>query len=346
MSHAGTAVETEIDAGLESDIDASAEIEHVQAEARTYDEMDQDEVDRLARAQGWRPIAEYRGPPGRWVDAKSYLERGERDLPVLRDQNRRMTERLAKFEGEFTQLRQKLDQQGTTISEQHEILAEMRSFARNADQRGYERALAELEERQDNAAAAGDQVGVKQTREQIKALQESRPAGPEPEPTRTAAPPVRREAPPPPVEPPELTEIRGREPWIGTDPVLTPIVVAEDNKNARRYPDMPLGERFQLSVDNVKRNNPEYFPGHVPNRRQPAPPATPGTARAPGPGNRAPAANTIASIPDADDRAQAKRAFEKYRREFPDYTEAEYMEIYNNPKADVVDVQARSRKRG
>jgi hypothetical protein len=312
-----------------------------------YTQLSDAECERLAHVQGWRPLNEYHGVPGKWKTARDYLIDGEQSWPLMRQANRRMTERLASMDSEFSQLRKMLEATNNTVAEQREIMQELRSYARNANEEGYKRARAEIEQRQDDAAAAGDQAGVRAAREQLSALDEARPAPaaeprrePAREPARTQAPP-----PPPPREPPELTEIRRREPWIGVDPILTPIVVGEDNKLAAEFPEMPLMERFELAVANVKRANPRYFPSGgepQPRARQPAAPAASSTQRGPVTERRAAAANTIASIADPTERADARKAFERNKRHFGgDYTEAEFMEIYNNPHTDVIEVQRR-----
>src|SRR5580704_10846902 len=78
-------------------------------------------VEARAREMGWKPLAEYRGPPGRWQPAADFITRGENILPIVRDQNRRMTERIGKLEGEVTSLR-------STAQEQLQIIKDLRDM--------------------------------------------------------------------------------------------------------------------------------------------------------------------------------------------------------------------------
>jgi hypothetical protein len=326
---------------------------------RSYDELSDAECERLAAPQGWKPLAVYRGPPGQWSTAREFLKRADAEMPILRAQNRRMTEKLASYDNEFAQLRNTLNTQATTISEQKQILVELREFSRNASEEGYKRARAELEARQDEAAANADQTTVRQTREQIRALDDSRAAAAPQRTQESTEPPADRQAPPPPD--PEVARafaaLKRKEPWIGRDDVLTRALIEIDAENVVAYPQMAVAERFDVSVATLKEQFPQFFPTarsgtgdeeiDLTERREPAPPARAGSRPGAPPPNRQRVASpdTIASIPDADDRAQARIAFDRYKRQFPDYTEKEYMAIYNNPKADVRQLRQEARKR-
>ena len=105
-----------------------------------------------AREMGWKPLAEYRGPPGRWQPAADFIARGENILPIVRDQNRRLTERMGKLEGEVTGLR-------STAQEQLQIIKDLREMGQRANKAGYDRAMAEINSQKAQARAAGDVSG-------------------------------------------------------------------------------------------------------------------------------------------------------------------------------------------
>ena len=50
-------------------------------------------------------------------------------------------------------------------------------------------------------------------------------------------------------------------------------------------------------------------------------------------------AATINSIQDPKERADAREAFNRIKRQIPTYTEAEYMALYDDPHADVLAMQ-------
>ena len=47
----------------------------------------------------------------------------------------------------------------------------------------------------------------------------------------------------------------------------------------------------------------------------------------------------IDQIQDVSERQQARDAFNRTKRQLPDYTEAEYMALYADPHADVLTMQ-------
>ena len=64
------------------------------------------EVLKTAREMGWTPKEKFRGNPDKWVDAETYVERGEHVLPILRaDRDRLRRELLTRDEkiGTLTQ---------------------------------------------------------------------------------------------------------------------------------------------------------------------------------------------------------------------------------------------------
>jgi hypothetical protein len=52
---------------------------------------------------------------------------------------------------------------------------------------------------------------------------------------------------------------------------------------------------------------------------------------------------TINSIQDPAERAEAREAFNRMKRNMPDYTEAEYMQVYGDPHNDILSVQQQAR---
>lgn len=52
------------------------------------------EVETQAREMGWRPKEEFRGDESKWVDAKTFVERGEHVLPIVKATNERLRSEL------------------------------------------------------------------------------------------------------------------------------------------------------------------------------------------------------------------------------------------------------------
>lgn len=299
-------------------------------------------IEARAREMGWKPLAEYRGPAGRWQPARDFIERGENILPIVRDQNRRMTERIGKLEGEVTGLR-------ATSQEQLQIIKDLRDMGARANQAGYDRAMAEIKANQRKAVEAGDTTAYDQLVEQAEALASSRPA-----PVTTRDPPPPPPPPPAAATPPGLRaptrEFLDGNPWFNADKLLSDTmigfhreVLAEREATDAiliRDPDLDR-ELLEEAKGRVMAKYPERF-----GRAAPAAPAAPrrraATVVPPTNGNEQPARGatpTINSISDPGERAEAREAFNRMKRQLPDYTEAEYMALYDNPHGDVLTIQ-------
>ena len=298
-------------------------------------------VEARAREMGWKPLAEYRGPPGRWQPAADFIERGENILPIVRDQNRRLTERVGKLEGEISGLR-------ATAEEQLQIIKEQRELGRKADQRGYDRAMAELKSKQRQAVEAGDVTAYNQLVEQAEALESERPtAAARAEPTVTPAAPAAAPA-------SEATKsFIAANPWFRNDAFLNRKMIDAHIDVIQEGQILDEAGQYEEAKQRLIDAYPDKF-GAAPAPREPAPrPAVPrrrAAVAAPTPGNDpatlrpGAALTTINQIQDPAERAQARDAFNRTKRQLPDYTEAEYMALYADPHTDVLTIQQKPRK--
>ena len=109
----------------------------------------QQQVEARARAMGWTPKDEFKGDPAKWRDANEFVERGEREVPLLRAQNKRLEARI----GELS----------TTVKEFAEHLSK-------TEQRAYDRAIADLKQQRKEALAAGDGDAFEAVDEKIDQL--------------------------------------------------------------------------------------------------------------------------------------------------------------------------------
>lgn len=101
-----------------------------------------------ARAMGWQPATEFKGDPGKCVDAKTFVERGETMLPFLK-------KALADEKRQFAEFRK-------------EAKRALR-FMGDAEQRGYQRAMGELQAKHDEAVETGN---VQAARQAVKEMGE------------------------------------------------------------------------------------------------------------------------------------------------------------------------------
>lgn len=108
---------------------------------------DDKEVDyaALAAEDGWVPQADWKGPAERWVDAKTFVERGAQILPIVQAKNRKLVETV--------------DELKRTVAEIQEGSKSFREFSEKAIER--ERAekaqlVADLEKARQQAVTDGD----------------------------------------------------------------------------------------------------------------------------------------------------------------------------------------------
>ena len=73
--------------------------EGTQATEVTTEEM------REAGSLGWVPKERFKGREEEWVDAKEFLRRGQEILPIVKANNRKLTERVENLERKLTEAR-------------------------------------------------------------------------------------------------------------------------------------------------------------------------------------------------------------------------------------------------
>jgi uncharacterized coiled-coil protein SlyX len=128
---------------------------------------------------GWYPQEEFHGRPDDWIDAEKFIERAEREHPILRENLKRLDHRAARAELTAKQLNDQLTSVNAKVEEMSEALDAMRELNSKAEQRGRERALAAIKRNAAQAAADGDAVAVGEALEQVeKLLETGQKAGP------------------------------------------------------------------------------------------------------------------------------------------------------------------------
>ncbi len=124
-------------------------------EAQTEDRPTETAEERAKRL-GWKPQAEYSGDPARWRSAEEFIKRGEEDLPVLRERNRML-------EKKFGDLERKQ-------AESIDLLQEMTTRVRTADERALKKARTEIEAERIRAVELGDTVAFNKADKELTDL--------------------------------------------------------------------------------------------------------------------------------------------------------------------------------
>ncbi len=198
-------------------------------------------VEQRARNMGWMPKGAWRGEPDRWVDAATYVDRGERMLPLLQERNRALDKTVSDLKSESRESKQ--------------MLSDLLVRTRKAEKVGYDRAMRELNQRRSEAVAAGDAETFNRVESEMREM------GPPPEVPQAA--PVQPQQPG--VDPVVTAWIR-RNTWFNTDPEANGSAVQALTLVERLNPGRSLEENLAEVEDRIAARWPEHFP----NRRKPA----------------------------------------------------------------------------
>lgn len=275
------------------------------------------EVEAKARRMGWRPKDEYSGPIHKWVEASIFVERGETELPILRERMRKLDDRLASTERELTGARTEIKDARVKITEQSEVLTELRDLSLTAAQRGYQRAQAELSERQRKAVSEADTITFDRLEREKQQLEATRPVAATRPKVEAPVEPVRTSGPPP-LSSDETAIVSGwisDNPWYNSDAEMNAVATSLHGLIRQQNPNMSLDDNLAEVKSRIVSRYPEKF----------------GEAR-----RRAPAAVSASSAPPprstkktvADLPAEAKDALTRFKKQIVGYTDAEYLKSY------------------
>ncbi|KKW92675.1 hypothetical protein [Sphingobium chungbukense] len=119
-----------------------------------------DAIDFEAEASkmGWTPLDQFKGDPSRHVDAETFYKRGQEMMPILKAQNKTLLRRLDAAEKAAKQAAE---------------------FFSQAEQRAYQRALADIRAEQEAAVEAGDVEAHRKASEKLDKLE--KPGTPTPQ---------------------------------------------------------------------------------------------------------------------------------------------------------------------
>lgn len=113
------------------------------------EQIDTGAVEKEARSQGWVPKEEFRGPENAWVDAAEFVERGQKILPILQANNRRLME----------EQRKEREKHQKELDELRQATEEFKKFQKEAYERKtreLDSEIAKIREQKKQAIADGD----------------------------------------------------------------------------------------------------------------------------------------------------------------------------------------------
>lgn len=123
-------------------------IENQEVEGDGVDER-QEAFEKEAKEMGWVSKEEFQGDEEKWVDAKTYIERGENIIPIMRANNKRMRQDLLTRDKEIATLKSSVENANKAIK------ALQKSYTESTKQQ-VEQAKKELREQLKQAREVGD----------------------------------------------------------------------------------------------------------------------------------------------------------------------------------------------
>jgi hypothetical protein len=263
--------------------------------------------EQFARRMGWRPETEWSGPenrkPQRFLSADEYIKRVETEVPVLR-------ERLRFYDDQVVKSSKHVEELSGTIKEQGEALKELLSRTKVAEQRGYERAIAEKQQEMRAAVASADTAAYARAEAEARAINDARVKAmqpPAPQQKPAAQPQVH----------PETTAWLAQNEWFNRDRVLNAAAIEAYEVVARDMPAASETQRLAETKRRVQTEFPHKF-GANPRRDAPASVNTPsGERSAQKPGK------SIRDLPD-----DAQRELARFKKLIPGFTDKDFLESY------------------
>ena len=167
------------------------------------------EIETQAREMGWRPKEEFKGAEDKWVDAVTFVERGEHVLPIVKETNKRLREDLRLANEKMTSLEQAVLQSQQTI-------AALDKYHKEDVKQKVETARKRLKEELIAAKKSGDVEAEVNLTEELTTLNAAETA-------RVDPPVVNKPAPKDFTKEPIFVEWKEANPWFGSDKARTAI---------------------------------------------------------------------------------------------------------------------------
>lgn len=204
------------------------------------------EIEERARRMGWAPQDEFKGDPKRWVDAETFVQRGEEIMPILKAN-------LRQFERDNAELKK--------------TLSDLTDHLQRADARAYQRALKDIKDQQRKAAESGDvETYDRLEREAQGVLKEA--AQERRQPRQEGGQDVH----------PDALAWREENPWFTRDEEMATFAAAQHELLLQTKPGLTMKENLAEVTRAVKKAYPEKFTNPRRNTTQ-AVEGNPGTRR-------------------------------------------------------------------
>lgn len=244
-----------------------------------------------ARAEGWAPKDEWRGDPNKWIDAKTFVENGEKILPIVHAKNRKLTEQVQT-------LSERVDQLLAT----NQRYAEFSEKAIERERQEKAQLLKDLKAAKAKAVKDGDDVAFSRAEAQIEQIEKS--DTPQGQPSEEMLRQWNA----------DYAKWKSDNEWYMSDPTLTALMDGFSDKVKREKPHLG-GIKFLEECERLTR---EAMPDKFDNPKRGN-----ATVESPSPRKSGGGGRTFADLPE-----DAKKAFAQFKRDIPGLTEKQYLANY------------------
>lgn len=302
-------MEQDTSAALAADDGKGIPADMVEADAPATEGDAPDPVAETERAfalrMGWRDKDEHvaKGRPEHaWLDAKSYIEKQQREGPLLRAQLRKQDETIARQE--------------KLLKEMGEATKELLDRSRGAEERGFAFAVQRIDAAMTEAVRNADEQTFERLKIEREDLLKIKPAAKEAKKPDDAG--DRR------TPDPEVLAWTEQNPWFFSDKKLKGIARGIEEALLEDEPHLNTRDRLAKVTEEVKRLYPTKFENAARNN--------PAAAARPGPQGARPISGTkkVATFDDipAGERESAKAAFAMIKRRTPNVSVEQYVKDY------------------
>ena len=213
-------------------------------------EYNDSDEERKARANGWVPLAQWKGDPAKHVSARDFNERAETYLPAVKSLLSKVQQ---DYQRDKADLKARLERQEAEFKRRQRATEAM---AQDALARQHQQHLAQLEAEKLQYVPPEQRPGYMQVIEkQNKFYEDVAKSTAATNDTASNTPPAERQQNTP---NPEVQEWAARTPWIN-NPTLFAYAHALGDKLARENPNMPVREQLAYVEREVARKYPDVM---------------------------------------------------------------------------------------
>jgi hypothetical protein len=214
---------TENEAGVDDGVDEAA---------------DNAEVEAKARELGWAPKSEWRGAEDKWIDAKTFVSRGERYVPFIKAENRKLKAEIESERAARAQLETKLNDALASIEELRTANSEVAKERAQSARRALAAELRQAREDNDTEKELEIQSRLNKLDRALETPVTKRPT------TSTTEGPD-------PTKDPAFQQFLRENPWFNTDRRKTALAMGVAQELRESDPNLKGGDFFKKLVEEV-----------------------------------------------------------------------------------------------